>query len=159
MQSEAKHDIGELLPHAGHMLLLDELLDHSPSHVSCGLTIRSDTAFCESDRGVPSWLGIEYMAQTANVYSGLEDRWAQRDPAICLLLGARNYEVAAPYFAIGSELKIVASLVLRDEENLVAFDCKIYSRTEAGENVVASGDIKAYRPRDLAAILRGERPF
>lgn len=141
------------------MLLLDRLLDYGPEQVTCGLTIRADTLFCETGRGVPAWVGVEYMAQTAGVYSGVNDRLADRLPAVCLLLGARSYKAATPYFAVGSALRIVTTLVLRDDDDLAAFQCTIHSRLDAEETLVATGDIKAYRPRDLAAVVRGERPI
>ncbi len=94
--------VGEVLPHAGRMLLLDEVLEFGPEHVACRLGIRRDTLFCDAMRGVPAWVGIEYMAQTAGVYSGVNDRLAGREPAVCLLLGARTYKSHVPYFEIGS---------------------------------------------------------
>jgi predicted hotdog family 3-hydroxylacyl-ACP dehydratase len=157
--SSRQFAVHEVLPHAGRMLLLDRLMDYGPEHVTCGLTIRPDTLFSEPTLGVPAWVGIEYMAQTAGVYSGINDRLASRAPAVCLLLGARSYRATAPYFSIGSSLRIVTTLVLRDDDDLAAFQCAIYSRAGGEETIVATGDIKAYRPRDLSAVVRGERPI
>ncbi|HYM33836.1 MAG TPA: hypothetical protein VET48_00500, partial [Steroidobacteraceae bacterium] len=135
------------------MMLLDELLDYDAEHVNCSVTIRPDTLFCESKRGVPSWVGIEYMAQTASAYSGILDAFANRPASICLLLGTRRYQAEKPYFPVGARLRISAELVLRDESDLAAFDCMI----DDGDTVIARGDIKAYRPKDIAAVVRGER--
>ena len=139
------------------MLLVDELLDYGSDFVFCGLSIESDSPFCEPGRGVPAWVGIEYMAQTAGAYSGIADMTAGRRPAICLLLGARSFQADAPFFPIGSHLRVEARLVLRDESDLAAFDCAIVAGRDAGGAVLARGDIKAYRPADLDAVIRGER--
>ncbi len=44
-------------------------------------------------------------------------------------------------------------MLLRDENDLVAFDCRILD----GERVLARGDVKAYRPKDVFAVVYGER--
>jgi predicted hotdog family 3-hydroxylacyl-ACP dehydratase len=149
--------IRDILPHSGEMLLVDELLDYGEDFVTCGLTIGSGTSFCESGRGVPAWVGIEYMAQTAGAYSGIADLTAGRRPAICLLLGARSYQAETPYFPIGAYLRVETKLVHRDESDLAAFDCMILEGRSVGGAVLARGDIKAYRPADIDAVIRGSR--
>jgi predicted hotdog family 3-hydroxylacyl-ACP dehydratase len=146
--------IAEVLPHAGPMLLLDELLDLGEEHICCGVNIRLDTAFCEGTNGVPSWVGLEYMAQTMCAFSGVEEVQAGGKPSIALLLGSRRYQCETPWFALGSRLVIRAELQLRDENDLVAFHCSIHE----GGRLLARGDVKAYRPRDVMAVIRGERP-
>lgn len=149
-----------LLPHRGDMVLLDELLEYGDERVVCAVTIRSDSLLCEAGKGVPAWVGVEYMAQTASTFAGIPEAKAGIPASICLLLGARRYEAVEPYFPIGARLRVVADLQFRDENDLAAFDCEIYSdrgQRGAGEFVVARGDIKAYRPRDVMAVVRGER--
>jgi predicted hotdog family 3-hydroxylacyl-ACP dehydratase len=153
MSLERAFKMSEVLPHVGRMLLLDELLDAGPEHITCGVTIRRDTMFCEGDQGVPSWVGIEYMAQTACTYSGLPEARDGKRPSIGLLLGSRRFKTEVPFFAIGSVLRVRAELVLRDDTDLVAFACTIAD----GERVLARADVKAYRPKDVLAVVRGER--
>jgi len=152
-----KLTLAQVMPHQGHMLLLDELLDCNAEQVSCALTIRRESLFCDGVNGVPGWVGIEYMAQTACAYAGALDVIAGSAPRICLLLGSRRYECDVPFFALGSRLRVVATLELLDDNDLAVFDCAIHARAEDGERIIARGDIKAYRPRDLAAVVRGER--
>jgi len=143
----------ELLPHEGRMLLLDELVDAGAEHVTCAVTIGPDTMFCDGVNGVPSWVGLEYMAQTASAYSGLGEARAGQRPTIGLLLGTRRFRAEVPFFAIGTQLRVDAHLILRDDSNLVAFDCTIAS----GDRILARADVKAYRPKDVFAVVRGER--
>lgn len=145
--------MSEVLPHEGRMLLLDEVLDADAEHVSCGVTIRKDSMFCDGVNGVPAWVGIEYMAQTASTYSGLEEARAGQRPTIGLLLGTRRFTTEVPFFSIGAQLRVEAQMILRDESDLVAFDCKILE----GDRVLARADVKAYRPKDVFAVVRGER--
>jgi predicted hotdog family 3-hydroxylacyl-ACP dehydratase len=145
--------IAEVLPHAGAMLLLDELLEHGEQHVTCAVHIDERTRFCDPVRGVPSWVGLEYMAQTMCAFSGIEEVRAGLKPSIGLLLGSRRYRSEVDFFAPGSHLRVRADLQLRDDNDLVAFLCTIHD----GSRELARGDVKAYRPRDVMAVIRGER--
>jgi 3-oxoacyl-[acyl-carrier-protein] synthase-1 len=153
MPLERHFKMTEVLPHEGRMLLLDEILDADAEHVRCAVTIRPDSMFCDGLSGVPSWVGLEYMAQTVSTYSGVDEARAGQRPSIGLLLGSRRYQTEVSFFPIGARLMIEAHLMLRDENDLVAFDCKIL----AGDRVLARGDVKAYRPKDVFAVVRGER--
>jgi predicted hotdog family 3-hydroxylacyl-ACP dehydratase len=129
------------------------MLDVDLDYVSCGVTIRPDSMFCDGENGVPSWVGLEYMAQTVSTYSGIDEARAGQPATIGLLLGARRYQTEAAFFPIGARLRVEAHMVLRDDNDLVAFECKILE----GARVLAHGDVKAYRPKDVFAIVRGER--
>lgn len=148
----AQLSIQQVLPHEGRMLLLDELIEYGPEHVACGVTITASSLFCERE-GVPAWVGLEYMAQTACAYSGVEEVQRGMKPSVALLLGARRYRSSVAHFPVGARLRIVAKLLLRDENDLVAFDCAIWQ----GDATLARGDVKAIRPRDLGAVVRGDR--
>lgn len=141
--------IGAVLPHVGHMLLLDELHERETEHVTCGVTIHAGTTFCDGVHGVPAWVGLEYMAQAVCAFSGIEEVSAGRSPSIGLLLGSRSYECHCEWFAMGARLLIRADLQLRDENDLVAFTCTIHEK----DRLLARGDVKAYRPKDVFALL------
>jgi predicted hotdog family 3-hydroxylacyl-ACP dehydratase len=145
--------IAAVLPYVGRMLLLDELREHGPEHVSCGVTIRAGTMFCDGVNGVPAWVGLEYMAQACCAFSGVEEVRAGGAPSIGLLLGSRSYQSEVGWFALGTTLLVRADLQLRDESDLVAFACTI----QAGDRVLARGDVKAYRPKDVLAVIKGSR--
>jgi predicted hotdog family 3-hydroxylacyl-ACP dehydratase len=145
--------IDQVLPHAGGMLLLDELLEWGDEHIICGVYVRHHTRFCDAARGVPAWVGIEYMAQTMCAFSGVEEVRAGLRPSIGLLLGTRRYQSDVEWFGVGADLLVRADLQLRDENDLVAFQCSI----SEGGHVLARGDVKAYRPRDVMSVIRGER--
>ena len=139
----------QTLPHSGDMLLLEEVLDYGAEHVRASVRIRADSPFCESS-GVPAWVGLEYMAQTIGVYSGIERLQQDEQLKIGLLIGTRRYEAATPFFTVGMTLRVSARLLLWDENNLFVFDCSI----DDGERKLAWGEIKAFRPEDVHAYLR-----
>ena len=144
--------IGQLLPHVGPMLLLDELLELRDDGLTASLVIRADSLFCAEQQGVPAWVGMEYMAQAACAFSGLEEARAGVPISISLLLGTRAYRCREPLFPLGTRLLVDARMLLRDDEDLAVFDCAIRDAADGRE--LAAGDIKAIRPRDLPGLLR-----
>lgn len=138
----------ETLPHRGRMLLLDEISGYGEDWLSAIVRIRADTLLAEAG-GVPAWAGIEYMAQAAAAYAGIERLQKGQTPTIGFLLGTRRYESIRPWFAIGAELQIRAQIMLRDANDLAVFDCEIHHNGQR----VAWADIKAYRPEDAEKFL------
>ena len=149
MNAEHPLKVADFLPYGDRMRLLDELLDHGPEHVTCGVTIHSGSLFCDAAHGVPAWVGLEYMAQTVCAFSGVEEVRAGLEPTIGLLLGTRNYRCEVEWFPVGATLRVHADLLMRDENDLVAFACTIHE----GERLVARGDVKAYRPKNVLEVL------
>ncbi len=144
-----QYTIAQVLPHRDHMLLLEELVSFSPEQVVTALTIRPDTTFFDGVGGVPAWVGMEYMAQTASVFSGIEDRRAGIEPRVSALLGSRAYHAKDAVFPLGARLLVRATLVMRDDNDLAVFDCDI----EHEGNRLAWGDIKAIRPQDIQTLV------
>lgn len=143
--------MSQILPHEGRMLLIDELIDQHDEGIVTALTIRADSVLCDGV-GVPAWVGMEYMAQTACAYSGVYEARAGKRASISLLLGTRSYKAMVPTFAIGTRLIISAQLKMRDEDDLVVFQCTIHDA--ATNNLLAVGDIKAIRPADIHALIK-----
>jgi predicted hotdog family 3-hydroxylacyl-ACP dehydratase len=141
--------MSQVLPHEGHMLLLDELIEQREDSIVTTVTIRPDSVLCDGVTGVPAWVGMEYMAQTACAYSGVEQARAGIKPSIAVLLGTRAYRTSVPVFPIGARLIVSARLLMRDEDDLVVFQCSIH----AGDAQLATGDIKAIRPANLQALI------
>lgn len=138
----------QVLPHRHEMLLADTT-DYGADYGQIRLTIRPDSLLCEGERGVPAWVGIEYMAQAMGVFSGVERLQRGAAPKIGLLIGTRRYDSSVPYFALGAQLTTTARLVFH-EEPMFVFNCEISD----GRQVLARGDIKAFRPDDIREFLR-----
>jgi len=150
MQLGNRYRIDQIVPHAGRMSLLDELVRYDAECVVAALTIRQDAQFFEAGRGVPAYVGIEYMAQAVSAYSGIEAVQAGGKPKIGLLLGSRRYRCSTDYFPLGARLEVVAHMELRDQSNLVVFTCKIIHDGD----VVARADMKAVMPDDVHELIR-----
>ena len=142
--------IAQILPHEGRMLLLDELLSHDDAGIVTAVSIHRDTVMCDGENGVPAWVGMEYMAQAACAYSGVYEVRAGDKPKISLLLGTRSFKTQVPVFPIGSRLIVSAQLVMRDDDDLAVFKCRIESNGQEW----ATGDIKAIRPANINVLIQ-----
>ena len=95
--------IAELLPHAGDMILLDEVLHFSEEDVQTRLSVRPGGLFNQADGSLPAWVGIELMAQSVAAYAGCRARQAGMPVALGFLLGTRNFPCNVERFPAGRQ--------------------------------------------------------
>lgn len=151
MLRECPYSIEALLIHRPPMLLLDKVTGYNETEVVAGVTITESSRFLSSE-GVPGHVAIEFMAQACGAYAGAMALDAGAPVKIGLLLGTRMCRVLVPWFGVGDQLIVSASIVFHDEQ-LAAFDCKI----EIGGRLVAEAQLKVYQPQDdLLRIDRDE---
>lgn len=151
MSEPILYSVGELLPHAPPMVLLDELLDWSVTGARTAVEIRDDHPFAVAGLGVPSHVGIEMMAQTCGVFAGLEAKRSGEPVKLGFLLGSRRYSAECERFGSGERLEIQVTNVFR-EGPMAVFDCRI----ESGGRTVAAAQLTLYRPDDPAAVLSSQ---
>ncbi len=116
--------IDDLLPHAGPMVLLDEVTAVSEDSLSARLTVRADGLF-DNAEVVPALLGIEYMAQTVAAWAGYHAQRRGEPVRPGLLLGAREYHSSTAEFKVGETLDVNAALVMQSAAGMAVFDCTI----------------------------------
>lgn len=143
--------VAEVVPHAGAMRLIDELLQADADGCVARATVRATQLFVDDD-GMPGWVGIEYMAQTIAAWAGAQDRAAGRAPGIGFLLGSRRYECDVPAFPVGSVLTVVARKELAGDNGLGMFACTL---SIAGREV-ARANVTVFQPADAQAFLQGQ---
>jgi predicted hotdog family 3-hydroxylacyl-ACP dehydratase len=135
--------VADLLPHTGSAVLLDDVVGQSETSLSTSVTIGPGSAFRQSN-GVPVHVGIEYMAQTCGVFSGVRARSAGEMPRLGFLLGTRRYLATRAWFVDGERLVVSSELAWRDEE-IGVFDCLIRS----GDDVVAQAQLIVSEPKSV----------
>src|ERR1700685_1464823 len=149
MLRDCPYSIDELLIHRSPMLLLDKVIGYNESGVVASVVIADSSLFI-TPRGVPGHVAIEYMAQACGAYAGAMALDAGAPVKIGLLLGTRMCRVLVPWFRVGDQLIVSASIVFHDEQ-LAAFDCKI----EIGGRLVAEAQLKVYQPQDDFLLIEG----
>lgn len=142
--------IEQLLPHSRSMLLLDEALDGGDDWALAAVRIAEDSVFYDPQvKGVPSWIGLEYMAQTVALFSGIQARRANLPVKLGVLVGTRRYETASDVFPLGSYLTVRVDREW-DDGQMAVFGC-----TVSGQAQLASARINVYLPDDLETFLEG----
>lgn len=146
--------IQEILPHRGTMLLLEGVQSWDNGSATANARVDPRAWYAGTGGEMPSWLGIELMAQTIAAHVGLSAR-ARREPIRQgVLLGTRAYQARIPCFPSGASLTVTANLAFRDDSGLGAYDCGIALN---GQDV-ATATIKVFEPEDFAAFLAQPQP-
>lgn len=144
--------VAEVVPHAGAMRLIDELLQADANGCVARATVRATQLFVDDD-GMPGWVGIEYMAQTIAAWAGAQARLAGRAPGIGFLLGSRRYGCDVAAFPVGSVLTIAAQVELAGDNGLGMFSCTL----SMDGREVARANVSVFQPADAQAFLQGQQ--
>lgn len=135
------------IPHRAPMLLLDELVEVKDNGCVATLTIREDLPFMQ-DEGLPSWVGIEIMAQTISMYGGIQERTKGNTPKLGFLLGSKKFDMGQDFFAVGEQLRIEITLQFLNRHQIGMFDCAIV--TDQGRTTAC---ILVSQPDDIESVL------
>ena len=148
-------EILDLIPHRSPMLLINYLESLSASNSSAMVLIDEHATFYEPGIGVPSWIGLEYMGQTAALIAGYQQRAGMLKPNLGFLLGCRHYSVQQDYFEPATVLLVSCVQAAQVGESLVTFDCTIHDNSnkrklaEAGLSVFRKPNTQTLSDRDI----------
>ncbi|MFN9473061.1 hypothetical protein [Acidovorax sp.] len=137
------------VPHRGAMLLLDRLLAADVDSAVAEVTVPRGGLFLH-DAGMPSWVGMEYMAQTVAAWAGWNALRKCQAVKIGFLLGSRRYETTQAFFAPGAVLRIRVDCDMMGDNGLGMFDCRIHG---ADEKELACARISVFEPEDGSAYI------
>lgn len=137
---KADWTLEELVPHAAPMILLDEVSPGAEDSLSATVRITEQSLFFERNRGVPAYVGIEYIAQTVAATAGYRIRNSGGDVTIGYLLGARNYTAQVEYFPLGAVLSVQVSTEF-ESDDLAAYRGQI---SDADGRLLAETSITLY---------------
>lgn len=140
--------VAELVPHSGKMSLLDNIIEYGDKWISAEICITADSMFSDG-KGVPAWVGLEYMAQAVAAYAGLQERLNGGRPKLGFLLGTRGYSCSTDYFSVGTKLILMVHLEMEAENGLNVFQCAL-----RGGGVDASARINVFQPVDSGKFIQ-----
>lgn len=149
-QTTAFPAIETLLLHSASMLLLDSVVHWEEKGLDARVNPADSYMFSDAQGEIPSWVGIEYMAQAVSAHAGREALESGQPLRIGFLLGTRKYTALVPSFHPQQPLVVKVRELLRDETDLVLFDCGIYLE----ERLLAHAEIKAIQPKNISAIVK-----
>lgn len=145
----SKYQVADLVPHSGRMSLLTAITGQGEDWLSAQVVITPDSMFADA-KGVPSWVGLEYLAQAIGAFAGLQERLKGDSPKLGFLLGTRKYLCSTDYFLPGDELKLKVIRNMQAENGLSAFECHLEA---AGYTATAS--LNVFQPEDAEQFLQG----
>lgn len=143
--TDALPPISELVMHAKPMLLIDRAVSADETSMTAEVDILSNSMFCVPNKGVPGYVGIEYIAQTVAAYSGWRAKKANPEatPRLGYLLGSRKVTLSREWFPLGRTLSVYVSNIFEDGE-MGVFDGEI----RLGEERLVAARINVYQPKD-----------
>lgn len=141
--------IAELIPHAGDMILIDEVLNCGDEDIETRLSVRPDGLFSQADGSLPAWVGVELMAQSIAAYAGCQARRSGLPVELGFLLGTRKFECNVESFPAGVELRIRALRSLQDDNGMGVFECHL-----EGPGIHAEARLNVFRPPEVASYLQ-----
>ncbi|HQQ62833.1 MAG TPA: hotdog family protein [Pseudomonadales bacterium] len=145
---DTPYAVADLVPHAAPMLLLDDVLDFGELFCVASVTIRPDSLFFQPGKGVPAYVGIEYMAQTIAAWSGIRMRLQGKSPTVGFLLGTRKFQALQLFYAPGTVLTVRAEQTY-NVDGMGVFSCTLY----AGDHLCASAQVNVFEPGNVSEVL------
>lgn len=141
-----------LLPHAGPMVLLDEVVAIGDETVRAVVTVRRDGLFAGPHQaGVPAWVGMEYLAQAIAAWSGFHERAQGRQVYPGFLVGTRSFHSSVGTLPYGVALTVEAERLMEDGEGIGVFDGRV-----TGSGLEQTVRLKVYLPADLDGYWAGQ---
>lgn len=143
-------NIQPYVPQSGKMCLLDTLLKADAELLEAEVVPSAESQFA-TDRGIPGWIGLEWMAQAIAAWSGVQARAAGRQPGIGFLLGTRLYRCQRPWLTLGECFRVRVELEFQAENGLGSFSCHIFD-SDSGE--IARAQVNVFEPGPEADLQK-----
>jgi predicted hotdog family 3-hydroxylacyl-ACP dehydratase len=131
------------------MILLDRVGELFSDGLQTFVDITEQSLFCETS-GIPSYVGLEYMAQTVAAYAGYRALENSEKVKEGFLLGTREVVFAQAYFSIGSQLSISCHDFMSNHE-MGVFDCEI--RDLQQKTLLGSCKLNVFQPENPQAFF------
>ncbi len=144
------YPIETVVPHDHPMILVDALVAYDEVSAQCLVNITSSSNFLnEIKQSVPSYIAIEYMAQSIAAFANANEKDQGGEVAIGFLVSSRKLKVFVSNFTLGMKLDVFVEQLYVEDSGLSAFDCFI---EQEGERV-AEAKINIFQPQDANVFL------
>jgi predicted hotdog family 3-hydroxylacyl-ACP dehydratase len=144
--------IESYIPHRAPMRLIDRLIEADDQQALVEADVPMQGRFVR-DGAMPTWVGIEHMAETIAAWAGARARRRGQPVPLGLLLGTRKLEIGRATVPAGATLRIQARCELLAANGLGMFECRMM----LGDEEVASAFISVFEPEDAMSLLAGKR--
>ena len=142
--------IAGYVPHTAGMCLLDTLVAADEQGLTARLAPRADDLFAEAAggpaRGIPGWVGIEWLAQAVAAWAGWQAAQRGESPAAGFLVGSRHYTSRRPHFSIGESFEVRIRCDFVAANGLGQFSGEILAADTPDAAPLAEGRLTIYQP-------------
>jgi predicted hotdog family 3-hydroxylacyl-ACP dehydratase len=139
------------------MVLLDELLFCEGERLRAKATVRPGP-YSDADGSLPSWLGIEILAQGVAAWVGWEAWQAGREVQLGFLLGTRRYECELERLPAGMVLIVDVERSMQDGNGMGVFECSLFDGAIDGASAIARARLNLYQPNDVVDYTQEPPP-
>jgi predicted hotdog family 3-hydroxylacyl-ACP dehydratase len=143
--------ISHLLPHADPMVLIHGYVDQGESWLIAAVDLSRANVF-STPEGTPSYVALEYMAQTIAAYAGSQNLARDLPPQIGFLLGTRQFESSSVYLPSEGVALLRVDAIFAEEATVCLFECSMYVPGEPATQL-ARATIKVFQPDDVHSVL------
>jgi predicted hotdog family 3-hydroxylacyl-ACP dehydratase len=153
MKNTLYTDMAEILPHKPPMIFIDGVAEYDLEKrtvVAYFIVTKEKHFYDHISGGVPSWTGIEYMAQAIGTLAGINSSEKGEAPSLAFLLGTRSFEVFIDFFTLNTRYDVHVSENFADVE-MGSYRCLIYDNNNF---LCAAADINTYLPKDIDKVLK-----
>ncbi len=138
------YNLDNIIPQKPPMKVIDRVISFENEIVHAQAEITAEHLFYDATiDGIPHWVAVEIMAQTAAVYGKLNLDDTSEEPKIAFLMSIRNYKTEVTKYDVGMVLDVYAECIMLDN-GVSAFEAKI----EVDGQEMASIKINAYQPQN-----------
>jgi predicted hotdog family 3-hydroxylacyl-ACP dehydratase len=145
-----QYPIEAVVPHDHPMILIDELLQYDNDKACCQVIIHQDSNFYNiKKQSVPSYVAIEYMAQSIAAFANANEKDQGGEIAIGFLVSSRKFKVLVSEFFLGEKLDVCVEQLYVESSGLSAFDCHV----KRDDKLLATAKINIFQPSDASLFL------
>lgn len=141
--------VESLVHHRGDMLFLDRVVQYSDTSIECEANTSRQSAFAKSEKGIPAWLGLEYMCQTIAALEGIRRLQKNEPILLSFVMGSRKITSEKSYLPLAEIIRIRAVNEVRDDTGVGVYGCEVRLDDER----IIHGVIKGYMPKSTQAIF------
>lgn len=134
--------IAPFVPHRQAMCLLERLVSLDDGFLAAETCPGPDDPFA-TPRGIPGWVGLEWLAQAVAAWAGVEAARRGEAPAVGFLVGSRRYSCPAGHFALGRRVRVEVTLDFRADNGLAEFHGRVLA---PGGETLAEGRLQVFEP-------------
>ena len=132
--------IKDLIMHSGNMQFIDDIIKITDHNIICQSVIKPHNPYWDHKSNcLPSWIGIEFMAQSIAIWSGYHYYISNQKIPMGLLLGTRNYNSYTHKFNLDETIIMQAELLIKNVSS-AAFNCSIHAQ----EHLLAESQINIF---------------